>query len=310
MERLLVTGVDGPLGMNLALALVERFEVLGLYSRYAVETSSFQTEAWLPDDPGRLAGHVGGWRPRWMIHCARLSAPAWDPIGGDAPGEHEPVVVARLAELAAGLSARLTVISSDAVFAGPRMFHEETSVPGGTSRHAALARGMEQALAAARAMVVRTHAYGWSPVEAHGGFAERAFDALASGTEPMADGRRHATPILATDLAPLLLRAYELRLEGLYHLAGAERASPFRFVEQMAAEFGLHGGRQGASSPPLPADANGETSLCSKRARRMLERTTPMLRQGLARFAAQRLDGWHNRFRSLGPISKTHEIAA
>lgn len=310
MERLLVTGVDGPVGMNLALSLVERFEVLGLYSRYAVASNCFTTEACSPDDPAQLAQHAGAWRPRWIIHCAQTAAPAWDPVAPEAPGDDQSAVAANLAELAADLPARLTVISSDAVFAGPRMFHAETSVPAGTSHHAALTRAVEQVLEGTRAMVVRTHAFGWSPVDAHRGFAERAFDALVSGAETAADGHRHATPILVTDLAVLLLRAYELRLEGLYHLAGAERASPFRFVEQLAHQFGMHAGRSAALLPSLPADVDGETSLCSKRARRMLEMTTPMLADGLSRFAAQRRNGWRDQFRALGPIHRAHEIAA
>jgi len=40
---------------------------------------------------------------------------------------------------------------------------------------------------------------------------------------------RHSTPILATDFAEILERAYQQKLRGTYHLAGAERINPFRF---------------------------------------------------------------------------------
>ena len=43
MERLLVTGVNFPLGGNLAFRLANRFSVLGAYGRQAVEASGLQT---------------------------------------------------------------------------------------------------------------------------------------------------------------------------------------------------------------------------------------------------------------------------
>jgi dTDP-4-dehydrorhamnose reductase len=209
------------------------------------------------------------------------------------------------------MAARLTVISSDVVFAGPRMFHEETSVPGNASARAAQVRAMEEALAPTRALVVRTHAYGWSPIEAHAGFAQRAFEALSASNPLTADGRRHATPILATDLADLLLRAYERRLHGLYHLAGAERASPFRFISELATAFGIRFPQNHAHAMPATIDAwDDETSLTSRRARRALEMTTPMLRDGLSRFAEQHHNGWRDRCRAAACAANGHQLAA
>lgn len=316
MERLLVTGVDGPLGSNLALALAEPFEVLGLYDRYVVESSAVRTAACARNDCTRLGELARDWQPAWILDCGPLSAGAWDRPASQERGATEPRVVSHLSQLAKELSARLTVLSSDVVFAGPRMFHEESWTPGSTSTWAGDVLAMESALANTPTLVVRTHAYGWSPVEAHAGFAEWAIDAVISGRDADMDGRRHATPILASDLASYLSRAYELRLEGLHHVAGAERTSPYCFVTQLAAALGLH-----LSCGPIerPFDTTGtggaepprtETSLSSKRARRALEMTMPMLRDGLSRFADQRHNGWRQRIWSLGPLCKALELAA
>ena len=98
--------------------------------------------------------------------------------------ESQPRVVAELAEIAHESAARLTVISSDVVFAGPRMFHEETFTAGDTTPRAVLTRNMEQALEGSGTLVVRTHAFGWSPVAAHAGYAEQAAQALVDGSAP------------------------------------------------------------------------------------------------------------------------------
>jgi dTDP-4-dehydrorhamnose reductase len=310
VERLLVTGVDGPLGCNIALELSEEFDVLGLSSSHVVELFGVQTTACSASDPAHLAELAGGWEPRWIVHCGPLAASAWENPPDDARCAHELRAVAQLVDLAHELSARLTVITSDVVFSGPRMFHDESSPPACTSDWARATLAMEQTLAASRALVVRTHAFGWSPVEAGAGFAETVVGDLLSGRITRADGCRHATPLLATDLARYLKRAYELHLRGLYHIAGAERTSPFRFAREMATALGLRFPVEPDPSGQLQGATHQESSLSSKRARRCLEMTMPMLGDSLARFAAQRQNGHRERARSLGPLASALELAA
>jgi len=170
---------------------------------------------------------------------------------------------------------------------------------------------MERALESTGALVVRTHAYGWSPTPEGATFAQAALESLAAGIAPAVDGRRHATPILATDLAEFLLRAYELRLHGLYHLAGAERSSPWGFVTELAAVLGVP--CPSVRRQPAAAAADGwhdETSLDSKRARRALEMATPLLREGLYRFAQQSHSGWRDRWTASERHATARELAA
>jgi dTDP-4-dehydrorhamnose reductase len=220
-----------------------------------------------------------------------LAAAAWDPGIEPAAAQREAVVAGRLADAVAALGSRLTVISSDAVFAGPRMFHEETANTATTPR-ALQVRAMERAVEHAPALVVRTHAYGFAPATTAAGFAQRALAAIEPGRAVAADGRRHATPILASDLAELLERAFELRLHGLYHMAGAERTSPYRFASELAAAFALETPRFDVEAGGSALDA--ETSLSSKLARRVLGVSTPGLREGLERFSAQAHNGWRD----------------
>jgi dTDP-4-dehydrorhamnose reductase len=310
VERLLITGVDHALGANLALEWAGRAEVMGLYGRHAVACPSLVTAAWDGADVATFASICAAWQPRWIVHCGPLSAASWDPIDRALDARGEPQIVARLAEIAHESGARLAVLSSDVVFAGPRMFHEETFPTGNTTPRAVLTRTMERALEDSGALVVRTHAFGWSPVAAQAGFAELTARCLADGQDFVADGRRYATPILASDLAELLWRAYELRLCGLYHLAGAERTSAFRFASELAAALDLE---RPAGNPPL-AQPDGaeheETSLNSRRARRALERATPLLAEGLRRFAAQAENGWLQAWSSSSRPELRHEVAA
>lgn len=312
MERLLVTSIESTIGSNLALALADRLDVLGLYDQIALEASSVRTACWHPDDLAALEQYVDEWQPQWIVHCGPLAASSWDLDASLEAAQRETPRVAQLAELADRFGCRLTVISSDVVFAGPRMFHEENSPATSPAPCTGHVRNMERVLDEREVLVVRTHAYGWGVDPEAAGFAARAFDALSQGlsaADLSADGRRHATPILATDLAELLWRAYVMRLHGLYHLAGAERTSPHRFLVEMAGVLGVALPAGLANDAVSMPEWHDETSLSSKRARRMLSVATPMLRDGLNRFVEQAHNGWRDRWQRAG-VSTLHVAAA
>jgi len=311
-ERLLVFGVDAHLGANLALSLANRFAVLGLFCTQRVVLDRCRTAPWEAADPNRLAGLVRREAPHWIIHCGPLARGSWD-IPAECPdSRHEASTWSSLAAVAAEAGSFLTVISSDAVFAGPRMFHQENSPTTSRDPFALAVCRAESALKGSPALVVRTHAYGWSPAGTEPGFAERVRTALAERLPGELEHDRHATPILATDLAEILLLAYRGRLRGLYHVAGAERASTHRFACELATAFGLGDGRPLPEHTPQkhdPADCIRETSLASRRACQDLERPMPMLREGLDRFAEQAANGFRARLQSR-PAGTTNEAEA
>ena len=305
MERLLVLGIDTVAGANLAESLSERCAVLGLYGNSSIVPSGIQGEVH-GDDPATVDALARAWQPRWIVACGAFSAAAWDETA--PPTSNELAMVKSLTATAQELSASLTVISSDVVFAGPRMFHDESSPPASPATRARHVLAVEHATKGAASLVVRTHVYGWSPASECTSFAERAYQAIVDGPSVAADGQRHATPILAADLAPLLVRAFELRLAGLYHLSGAERTSPHRFASELAAACGGRWDDRSRAAEPREAWLE-ETSLSSKRARRALKMPTPLLREGLARFVAQDAAPAHDHGHK-AKRREAHELAA
>ena len=292
MDKLLVTGVEGMLGSNVAAMLAERCEVVGV-SHTAV-AAPYRVLAFNPADPLELAAIAEAESPRGLIHCGPLARASWDAADAPPPdAECESHAAASLAAAARRCGARLAVVLTDAVFAGPRLFHPESSTPTAAGPFAAAARAVEQALAETDALIVRTHAYGWAPQSAEPNYAERFWQRLSQGETCDADAQRHATPILATDLAVLVYRALRARLQGLIHITGAERTSPFRFAAELALA-GNFAGRLVRVSDAAPRRPHAdETSLNTHRVRRELETPLPLLREGLARFVEQ-ADGFRH----------------
>jgi dTDP-4-dehydrorhamnose reductase len=315
VNKLLLTGADTMLGANLALALRDRWKVVLIGGDSMPAFDGCQTISCDLSDRSDVVYRVLSEAPRGIIHCGGLARSAWDLANTDVviDTQQEVAHAQALATAAERAGCPLVVLSTDAVFAGPRMFHCEISPTSATHAAADAAKTLERSLAATTALVVRTHAYGWSPAETEAGFAETIWTKLISGLGCPVDSQNYATPILATDLASLLIKAMESNLRGLYHLTGAERASQYRFAAEMAVSFGLTG-RQVLLEPPKRRLSSRpfmeETSLNIGVARRDLRMPLPMLREGLSRFAEQATNGFRDELRSAWRPQRRREHAA
>ena len=289
MDSKLVVGTDTVVGSNLAA----HWTACG-WSVVGLDSSAIDIE-FAPTALDEARRQMAAVNPSVVVYCGAASESAWSSPAIDSAAEAHLRIWARAARDA---GCRFIYLSSDAVFTGPWLFHAEESQQFCPSLESARLRAMEELVerVVPEALIVRTNAFGWSPDGE--GWLEVLLNDLEDGTPPV-DPIRHATPILATDLAGILARAHEEELTGVLHIAGAERVSYATFVRQLATQF----------ERPIPAIApvgslaaaatgfgRGETSLRTRRARNVLNLSMPMLRDGLARLDAQHRDGFREHF--------------
>lgn len=297
MEKLFVTRTDSLVGANAVAVLSDRLEVAAA-------------------DEGESVGDaVRRTRPQLVLHSGAAAWSSWDRAGVDgvrsAPDGDLASEMKSLGDLVVAcgdVGARLVVVTSDAVFCGPRMFHEEDGPSRSSTPAARALLKLETMMCAAGALVLRSHVFGWTPAGGATNYAERMLHALTAELPCRVDARRHATPILATDFVRIAYEAYRAGLTGVFHLAGAERTSPHRFAAELAATLGVPGCnvRLEPSDERLRARRLDETSLNIGALRRRLDRPLPMLREGLGRFVDQAFNGYRDR---LQPAATTSAIA-
>jgi dTDP-4-dehydrorhamnose reductase len=241
-------------------------------------------------------------RPEWVVYCCRAAQSSWQ-ASPDAYVD-DPTQVELLARAVTEIDAHLAVISSDRAIVGPRMFHDECE-PAGTDLLAQQLHAVEQAALALdadrrRVLVVRTNAIGWSA--SGDSFAERIWRSLEAQEPLELDSASYATPILASDLAQLLLRCFRVKLRGLLHMGGAERTSPFRFAQELARAAGFDYRLVRAKATAVvdgePVLSHCETSLGSRLVRRELKVSLPLLRESVSRFVEQATNGHRDRLRT------------
>ena len=298
--RILIPGASGLLGLNMAVEAARirqpdgkaggsrSHSVTGVVNGHPLRTGEFEVMTADLLLPGAVERLIEKTKPDWVINCAALAIV-------DAC-EANPSLAYRLnVELPQDLAmhvarggARMVHISTDAVFDGQRGNYTEDDAPNPLSVYARTKLEGEQAVADANpeAIIARVNLFGWS-LSGKRSLAEWFFYNLQAGTPVKGFTDVYFCPLLANDLAHLLLKMLHLGMEGLYHVVSGECLSKYAFGIELARRFGLDErliAPASVSQAGLIAARSPRLTLSSAKLVRDLGEDIPSASTGLDRF--------------------------
>jgi dTDP-4-dehydrorhamnose reductase len=285
--RLLITGISGLLGLNLAVHARARFAVGGCYAEHPVTLSGVDATAVDVRSAGAVRRLVERVRPDLVIHTVGMSSV--DACEND-PGRAQELnvdaaeVVARAARAA---GARLVHVSTDHLFDGerPRRREDEPLAPLNVYAKTKAEAEVVVLREHPEALVVRTNFYGWG-TSVRVSFSDWILHALRSGTPLTMFTDVYFSPLFVDDLADALFDLVERQATGIVNVAADERLSKYEFALCTAEVFGLPAGKVYAASieeAALRAPRPKDMSLDVERAAVLLGRRLPTARDGLRR---------------------------
>lgn len=285
----LVLGASGFLGTHVASLLGSRAVA---HSRDATRASAATAAADLTEG-GELLRLLDAHPTRALINCSALSQPAAceaDPRAAEAMNTDLPRA---LGEWASAAGARLIHVSTDLVFGGtsaPAGGFAEEDEPAPLSVYGESKAQGERALleVAPEALVVRLPLLYGDGRGTGRGASEDLFATLERGEPARLFKDEWRTPLPVSVAAAALTELCDMDTRGLLHVAGADRVSRLelgralhacRFQDEDRMERELQGCVRAELdlTPPRPED----TSLCSERARALLETELPGLTEGV-----------------------------
>ncbi|MFT5326030.1 MAG: dTDP-4-dehydrorhamnose reductase [Planctomycetaceae bacterium] len=302
MDSVLIIGVEGAVGAGLALTLQQSHSVVGLANRAGINVDGCRTVHATSHNAASVRQHVQSERPDWIIFCGAASRSSWDSdaVRSEAISDQHAI---EWAKAAADGNIEFCMISSDAVFTGPWMLHKEDDEHFCATPQAERLRQIETAVLDENddALIVRTNAFGWSPHAESPEFVETIMESLDGGLPIDIDFLRYSSPILATDLGMLLLKARSEQLRGVLHIASAERINPFQFAERIAELADLarpEFPEQTILESPITGFGKGETTLDCSLAAELLGVRMPLIDDGIGQFIRQVDDGQLDKLRN------------
>ena len=301
MTRILVTGVSGLLGINLAHETMRAYDVVGV-DRGKLVNAPFKI--WKADllDPGAVDAILNSVRPNWLINCAALAdleACENTPYLARALNTDLP---AQMAKACRTRDISFAHISTDAVFDGEKDgFYTEEDSPNPLGVYSQTKLDGERAVLNENknAIVARVNFYGWS-LSGKRSLAEFFHHNLTNNKSMSGFTDVIFCPMFVNHTARTLIKMLEKNLSGLYHLVGTQAMSKYQFGVEIARKFSLQEGEISPKSilaSSLTARRAHNLALSTHKLSTDLGETLPEFSTGLDEFYTQYKQGFPQEIR-------------
>ena len=300
--KLLITGASGLLGINLAMESLREHEVIGV-DRGKLKTAPFQVVRANLAHRDVMDSVIDSTRPDWLINCAALAnleACETDPLQAKILNTDLP---RELAAACTQRNIRFVHISTDSVFDGTKEgFYTEEDDPSPPGVYSQTKLDGECAVQEVNpeAIIARVNFYGWS-LDGRRSLAEFFVNSLSEGKNVNGFTDVIFCPMLANDTARLLLKMLEKKLNGLYHVVGAQPMSKYQFGLEVARTFRLSEdliSPQSVEASSLTAKRSHNLWLSTHKLSTGLGHEIPAFSTGLAEFYTQFQQGYPQKIRS------------
>ena len=300
MKKLLITGISGLLGSNLAYYFKDKYDVTGFYHKNRVAHKDIKMHAVDMTRPDDVKHNIDLCQPDIIIHCAALADIDQCEEQPELARRCNVETVGHIVNAIKGSPTKLIFISSDAVYDGKKDKYCEDDAVGPLSVYGRTKVGGEQqALKAPRGLVARTNLIGWNILEKRH-LAEWMIHELSAGRPIKGFTDVYFAAIYTFKLAELLAAAMAVDLEGVYHFAGSNAISKHDCAVLLAELYGL----DKKLIEPISVD---QFKLKAKRAKNLildvsklqtaLHRNIPTVEESLRRFHTDDRDGLPQRLK-------------
>jgi dTDP-4-dehydrorhamnose reductase len=294
--KILITGVSGLLGLNAAMQLRHRSEVVGCYHANPIEFPGVCTLRCDVTDGDAVDRLVERERPHVIFHAAGLANVDHCETDQQLAFAMNVSAAALVARAAVRTGARLVHISTDHVFDGSRgMWTEHDPVHPLNEYARTKWEGERQVIAACPdALVVRTNFYGWGTSRRES-FSDWIVRGLESGQPLRMFDDVFFTPLLVNDLIDRTMDLLARGATGVMHVSGPERLSKYEFGLRIARAFGLSATEimpVSIAAANLAARRPRDMSLDSARAAAAIGTPARTLDAGLLQLRQQRESDW------------------
>lgn len=277
MDRILIVGVDSLIGRRIAEQLSSASDIVGFWLQNPAIPDEWASARMEEELFGRKCQEADV-----VIFCGGAAVSSWDPDFGHFHAEKKWLNACLTVTRNSG--ARFVYLSSDAVFGGPWLFHDDDSESYAETKTAREILGFENIVRdVPESLIVRTNVL--SGNSAKQSFTSRILERIQGGECEHVESAVFSTPIAVSEFATILTECLTTGMSGCVNIGGAERTSPFLFATLLAA--GLGGEREHFVPTDSPSDVHCEQGLRCSRLRQELKIPSPMLSETIDQIVSE-----------------------
>lgn len=238
-KRVLITGISGLLGSNVAHCLKDRYDILGLYHNRSVLITGVETRSADLRYSMHTRSIVQQFNPDVVIHCAAVANVDACEQFPELARDINVQGTANLVSILEGTHAKIIYVSTDLVYDGIKGLFKETDSTGPRNQYARTKLEGEQCvLSRPNSVVLRTNFFGWNLFEKRS-LAQWVIEELNAGHSVKGFTDAIFSSIYTFDLAELIHAVIVKDIAGIYNCASSTFMSKYDFLVDVAQQAGF-----------------------------------------------------------------------
>jgi len=238
-NKMLITGVSGLLGSNLAYYFKDKYDILGLYHSHPVMMDGISTEKCDITQSDNLKRIISNFSPNVIVHCASLT----NVDECEADKEYTKLVnvsaTKNIVEAVSGNDIKLIYISTDSVYDGVKgNFSEDDEVNpqnyyGQTKYEGELAVSKHSNF-----LILRTNLFGWNVQDKYS-LGEWILKELKANKRINGFKDAYFSTIYTMELGRIIDISIQKNITGVFNCGSTDSCSKYEFAIKIANRFNL-----------------------------------------------------------------------
>jgi UDP-4-amino-4,6-dideoxy-N-acetyl-beta-L-altrosamine transaminase/dTDP-4-dehydrorhamnose reductase len=239
-QKMLITGVSGLLGNNLAYYFKEKYEILGLYNSHPVSINGVYTEKCQLSNSGDIKRIISDYEPEIIIHCASVANVDECELDKDTTKKINVLATKDVVEAVTDIDLRLIYISTDAVYDGVRGNFPEDDGNINPRNYYGLSKyeGELEICKKQNSLIFRTNIFGWN-IQDKQSLGEWVLGELKAKRKVKGFKDAYFSSIYTMELARVIDITIRRNLTGVFNCGALDSCSKYEFALKIADCFGL-----------------------------------------------------------------------
>ncbi len=238
-KNILITGISGLLGNNLAHYFKDKYEILGLYNSHPVTIRGIYTEKCELSYPDNIKKIISEFNPRIIIHCASLTNIDECESDKNTTKTINVLSTKNIVEDILDEDIKLIYISTDAVYDGIEgNFSEDDNISPNNYYGHSKYQGELEILKKKDSLILRTNIFGWN-IQNKKSLGEWILGELKAKQRITGFKDAHFSSIYTMELARIIDISINRNLIGVYNCGSVDTCSKYEFGIKIAEYFGF-----------------------------------------------------------------------
>jgi len=237
LGKMLITGISGLLGNNLACYFRDKYEVSGTYNSHDVTIEGVYTHKCDLGNSDDIRNQITAYKPDIIIHCASLTNVEECEVSKKYTEKINVGATRTISEAADKKDIKLIYISSDSVYDGVKgKFSENDKINPQNYYGLSKYLGELEVLKVPRSLVLRTNIFGWN-IQEKTSLGEWVLKSLKE--RKTVNGFKDAifSSIYTFELARVIDIAIQKNLSGAFNCGASDSCSKYEFAVKIAELF-------------------------------------------------------------------------